>query len=105
MNCRCRMGGSSTRGSATPSTGPTTGQASGRTSCETKLGVTDEGFWNCVSNRVSPDRGQTQPVAEAIPVGVIRTLIREAHIAEAEVRAMTKAEAVARLTDFYTTGK
>lgn len=46
-----------------------------------------------------------QPVAEAIPVGVIRTLTQEAHIPEADVRAMTKAEAIARLAHFYTTGK
>lgn len=70
-----------------------------------QLEVTADEFWNCVSNQVLPDRGQAQPVAEAIPVGVIRTLTQEAHIPEAEVRAMTKTEAIARVTHFYTTGK
>ena len=70
-----------------------------------QLEVTGEEFWDCVSNHVLPDRGQAQSVAEAIPVGVILTLTQEVHIPEAEVRAMTKAEAIARLTQFYTTGQ
>ncbi|SDK80967.1 hypothetical protein SAMN05428985_106173 [Nocardioides sp. YR527] len=37
-------------------------------------------------------------------MGVLRVLIQEARIPEAEVRAMTKAEAIQRLADFYTHG-
>lgn len=70
-----------------------------------QLHVTADEFWNCVQNEVLPDRGQPPEVAEAIPLGVIRALIHEAHIPEAEVRAMTKAEAIARLSEFYTTGR
>jgi hypothetical protein len=36
---------------------------------------------------------------------VIRALTREARIPESEVQAMTKAEAIARLSEFYTTGR
>ena len=42
---------------------------------------------------------------ESIPVGVLKVLIAEAHIPESVVRAMTKAEAVQRLAEFYTTGQ
>ena len=70
-----------------------------------QLQVRPEEFWDCVDNQVLPNRGQAQPVAEAIPLGIVRTLINEAHIAEAEVHAMTKTEAIARLAAFYTTGR
>jgi hypothetical protein len=52
-----------------------------------------------------PNRGHTPEVTEAIPLGVIRALTREARIPESEVHAMTKAEAIARLSEFYTTGR
>jgi len=70
-----------------------------------QLHVTAEEFWDCVQNQVLPDRGQPEEVAEAIPLGVIRALTQEAHIPESEVRAMAKAEAIARLAEFYTTGR
>lgn len=69
-----------------------------------QLHVTAEEFWDCVRHQVVPHRGQTPEVAEAIPLGVIRALIVEARIPEVEVHAMTKAEAIARLSEFYTTG-
>lgn len=62
-------------------------------------------FWACVEDRVLPDRGRPQQVEAAIPLGVVRTLIHEAHLPEAEVRSMTKAEAVARVAEFSTTGR
>lgn len=68
-----------------------------------QLHVTADEFWNCVQDQVVPARGETQAIAEAIPLGVIRTLTQEAHIPETEVHAMTKAEAIARLSEFYTT--
>ncbi|MGL5808834.1 MAG: hypothetical protein ACRCYQ_02680 [Nocardioides sp.] len=70
-----------------------------------QLEATADEFWACVDNRVLPDRGQPAEVVEAIPIGVIRTLTQGARIPEAEVRAMTKAEAIARLNEFYTTGE
>lgn len=69
-----------------------------------QLDVTSDEFWACVSDRVLPDRGDPSLMVEAIPMGVIRTLTQEARIPEAEVRAMTKAEAIARVALFYTTG-
>lgn len=70
-----------------------------------QLEVSAEEFWDCVTHQVMPDRGQAQQPAEAIPIGVIRILTQEARMSEAEVRAMTKAEAIARVGEFYTTGK
>lgn len=70
-----------------------------------QLQVGAEEFWDCVHNQVLPNRGQPQQFDEAIPLGVIRILTWEAHIPESEVRTMTKAEAVARVAEFYTTGK
>jgi hypothetical protein len=70
-----------------------------------QLQVSAEEFWECVDHQVIPDRGQAKQPAEAIPLGVIRILTQEAHIPEGDVRAMTKAEAVARVGEFYTTGK
>jgi hypothetical protein len=69
-----------------------------------QLAVTAEEFWACIEDGVLPDRQGPQAVGETIPAGVVRALIAEAHIPEAEVRAMTKAEAVQRLAQFYTTG-
>lgn len=66
--------------------------------------VTAEQFWACVTHRVLPGRGWPSQPADAIPLGVVRILVHEAHIPEADVRAMTKAEAVARVGEFYLTG-
>ncbi len=70
-----------------------------------QLAVTAEEFWACVEDKVLPDRQELQVPAETIPVGVVRVLVVEAHIPEAQVQAMTKAEAIQRLADFYTTGR
>lgn len=69
-----------------------------------QLAVTAEEFWVCVEDKVFPDRRGPQAPAETIPAGVVRVLIAVAHLPEAEVRAMTKAQAVQRLAEFYTTG-
>lgn len=69
-----------------------------------QLHVSAEEFWDCVLNQVVPHRGHPPEAIDAIPLGVVRALILEARIPEAEVRAMTKTQAIARLTDFYTTG-
>ena len=70
-----------------------------------QLEVTNDEFWACVDQGTRPDRGGATPPPDAIPAGVIRTLVREAHIPETEVRALTKEQAIARLAKFYTTGQ
>jgi len=69
-----------------------------------QLDVTADEFWDCVENRVLPDRGLPVVPAESIPAGVVRVLVHEAHVPEAEVRSMSKEQAVQRLAEFYTTG-
>ena len=69
-----------------------------------QLEVTAEEFRACVEDRTLPSRSQMPEPREAIPLGVLRVLTQEAHIPEAEVRAMTKADAIQRLADFYTHG-
>jgi hypothetical protein len=69
-----------------------------------QLDVTADEFWACVDEKIAPKRQDVELPAEAIPAGVVRALITEARIPEADVRAMTKAGAVQRLAEFYTTG-
>ena len=70
-----------------------------------QLQVTNDEFWACVTDGVLPARSQpAASSAEEIPVSVVRTLLYDAKLPEAEVLAMTKAEAIARLAEFYTTG-
>jgi hypothetical protein len=67
-----------------------------------QLQVTEAEFWACVEDQVLPHRGATtEPPAEAIPLGVVTTLIDQFHIPEVEVRAMTKDEAIKRLVEGY----
>jgi hypothetical protein len=67
-----------------------------------QLEVTEAEFWACAENQVVPERGATtEPPAEAIPLGVVTTLINQFHIPEAEVRAMTRDEAIQRLVEGY----
>lgn len=70
-----------------------------------QLKVSESAFWACVKDGECPDRGApTGPPAEAIPVGVVVTLMQDFHIPEAVVRRMTKDEAVARMMELYASG-
>jgi hypothetical protein len=66
-----------------------------------QLDVTATEFWDCVRDGLLPDRGGSAPLRLAVPASIVRTLVREAHIPEAEVRAMTKEQAIHRLGEFY----
>lgn len=70
-----------------------------------QLDVDEPEFWACVDDEVLPHRGGREERPLAIPVAVIRTLIREAHLPEAEVRAMTREKALQRLGEFYINGR
>ena len=70
-----------------------------------QLQVSADEFWACVRDQVLPDRSRPAGLDEAIPLGVVRTLTHQARIPEEDVRAMTKAQAIARLAEFYTTGQ
>jgi len=68
-----------------------------------QLVVSESDFWKCVNAGVLPHRGAEPAVAppSAIPLGVISALVEQFHVPEAEVRAMTKADAILRLSGFY----
>lgn len=67
-----------------------------------QLDVTPAEFWDCVNNKSKPDRAGTLAApAESIPVGVVTTLVEQFHVPEAEVRAMTKAQAIQRMIEGY----
>lgn len=67
-----------------------------------QLDVTDEEFWVCVRDGVKPQRGFPEVPAEALPLGLVHSLVTKVGLAESEVMAMTKDEAIARLNKFWT---
>lgn len=69
-----------------------------------QLAVTEDEFWQCVNDRVAPNRGgEPTPGAQpaGIPVGVAAVLIEQFHVPEAEVRSMTKEQAIERMLSCY----
>lgn len=68
-----------------------------------QLAVTEGEFWDCVNDSVLPNRGAEPAVApaSAIPLGVVTALIEQFHVPESEVLAMTKDEAILRLSTLY----
>jgi hypothetical protein len=65
----------------------------------------DEGtFWSCVRDGVKPDRGEPEVPRQALPADLVYLLISRMHLSEAEVAAMTKDEAVARVAAYWSTG-
>jgi hypothetical protein len=69
-----------------------------------QLGVPEESFWACVRNGVKPDRGARAIPAHALPADLVHLLINRVGIGEAEVAALSKDEAVARLQGFWASG-
>jgi hypothetical protein len=70
-----------------------------------QLCVSEAEFWACVKDGEVPERSVVRPVAEtAIPAQVVHTLIHQVGIPEAEVAAMGRDEAIARLNRFWTEG-
>lgn len=66
-----------------------------------QLDVTEAEFWACVRDGVKPTRGRTvEPPAEAIPAGIVRELIANG-VPEDEVRNMSKADAIKRITAIW----
>ena len=53
---------------------------------------------------VKPNRGIPEAPPEALPADLVSLLISRVGLAESEVAAMTKAEAVERLNRFWTEG-
>lgn len=69
-----------------------------------QLDVTTDVFWACVLDGTLPDRGTPEPPREALPADLVHLLINRVGLAEKEVAAMSKTEAIARLQQFWTEG-
>lgn len=70
-----------------------------------QLDLTEEQFWAAVEDGVLPDRGAVAAPTEAIPTDVVWQLLDRVGLSADEVGRMTKAEAMARLQEFWTTGR
>lgn len=69
-----------------------------------QLQVSELAFWACVRDGVSPDRGGPVLPAHAVPAEVVHLLVARVGLTEAEVAAMTKADALARLHRYWAAG-
>jgi len=68
-----------------------------------QLSVTPDEFWACVAQGILPVRSASEPKTESIPANLVHLLIHSVGLSEDEVRAMSREEAVARATDFWST--
>ena len=69
-----------------------------------QLDVDQAAFWACVQERKKPDRGAPEPPAQALPADLVHLLLTRVHLSEAEVAAMSKDEAIARMQKYWATG-
>lgn len=71
-----------------------------------QLQVSEADFWECLETGEPPKRGEAaEPDKEPIPTGVVWNLVNRVGLSEDAVAAMTKEEAVERLTLFWMTGE
>jgi hypothetical protein len=66
-----------------------------------QLDVKDDEFWRCVQDGIVPRRGAPEAPSGSLPLEVVHLLLHRVGLTEAEVAAMTKDEAVARLSRFW----
>jgi hypothetical protein len=69
-----------------------------------QLDVDQATFWACVQDGTKPDRGAPQPPAGALPADLVHLLLTGVHLSEAEVAAMSKDQAIARMQQYWATG-
>jgi len=69
-----------------------------------QLDVDQETFWALVRDGVRPARGTPPPRDKSVPLDVVAQLVSRVGLPEAEVRTMTREQAIARLTRFWTEG-
>jgi len=70
-----------------------------------QLDVSEEEFWACVRDGSRPNRGAPPTPADALPADLVHLLITRVGLAEKEVSTMTKDLAIARLQEYWTTGR
>jgi hypothetical protein len=69
-----------------------------------QLDVDEASFWSCVQDGVKPGRGAPVPPKQALPADLVHLLITKVGLAESDVAAMSKDEAITRLQTYWTTG-
>jgi hypothetical protein len=69
-----------------------------------QLDVGQEAFWACVRGGTKPDRGAPEPPAEGLPADLVRLLITRVRLSEADVAAMSRDQATARMQQYWATG-
>jgi hypothetical protein len=73
-----------------------------------QLDVTADEFWTCVTDGVAPDRTSgdlVEEVDDAIPVDVVNLLVSRVGLTRRDLVGMTRQEAIARLNEFWSTGR
>ncbi|HVT68101.1 MAG TPA: cytotoxic translational repressor of toxin-antitoxin stability system [Trebonia sp.] len=68
------------------------------------LKVGQEAFWACVRDGRRPDHGVPSVPPEALPADLVHLLLTRVGLTEDDVRALTRAEAIARLQAYWTQG-
>ena len=69
-----------------------------------QLKVTNDEFWNCVQNKVLPDRGGSAPAPnpKALPLHLINELVERVGIAPEDAIALTLEDALERINEYWT---
>ena len=73
-----------------------------------QLRVTEDEFWACVRDGVLPDRRTDRPAdvpEHAIPIEVADLLIGRVGLRREDLVGMSRADAIARLNAYWTTGR
>ncbi|WP_328990585.1 hypothetical protein OG394_30405 [Kribbella sp. NBC_01245] len=66
-----------------------------------QLKVDEATFWACVQDGKKPDRGGPKIPAEALPADLVHLLITRVGLADSDVAGLSKAEAIARLQQYW----
>ena len=69
-----------------------------------QLDVADAEFWSCVQAGTKPNRGEPEVPRVALPADLVHLLLNRVGLAEGEIAAMNKDEAVARLNQYWADG-
>ena len=69
-----------------------------------QLDVDQATFWACVQDGTKPDRGAPEQPAGALPADLVHLLLTRVRLNEADVAAMSKDQAIARMQQYWATG-
>ena len=73
-----------------------------------QLDVTADEFWACVRDGVCPNRAPDdalEEIEDAIPVEVVNLLLGRVGLTRRDIAGMTRDEAIARLNEYWATGR